>query len=88
MPAFCPTLKKYKETFKVDPTVVIVKTVGASNLLETNAKREGIELDTWQFSGGSDYFSLPQLLPFLTKGSKFDLLMEIMTTPLPERKVA
>ena len=85
-PAFFPTLKKYREQLKVDPSVVIVKTQGASNLLETQAVREGVQVDAWQFTGGSDYYSLPQIIPLLTRSSKADLLMDIMMYPLPKRK--
>ena len=85
-PAFCGTLKKYKDTLKVDPGVVIVKTQGASNQLEQEAVKNGLQVDAWQFSG--DYYALPGLISFLTKGSKLDLLMDIMMYPLPVRKSA
>jgi len=85
-PNFVPTLKKYREQMKVDPTVCIVKVQGASNILEQQAQREGLTLDAWQFSG--DYYSLPSLIPFLTRPGKLDLLMEIMGVPLPKRKAS
>jgi hypothetical protein len=85
-PNFVPTLKKYREQMKVDPTVCIVKVEGASNLLEQQAQKEGITVDAWQFSG--DYYSLPSLVPFLTRPSKLDLLMDIMVYPLPIRKAS
>jgi hypothetical protein len=83
-PSFVNALKKYKEVTKADPTIAIVKTPGASATIEADATRNGITIDAWQFSG--DYYSLPNLIPFLTKPSKLDLLMEIMQTPLPQRK--
>jgi predicted metal-dependent peptidase len=85
-PAFVPTLKKYRETLKVEPGVVIVKTQGASNLLEMQAQREGVNMDAYQFSG--DYYSLPNLIPFLTRPGRLDLLMDIMSYELPNRKTA
>lgn len=85
-PNFVPTFKKYREAMKVDPTVCIVKVQGSSNLLEQQAQRDNITVDAWQFSG--DYYSLPNLIPYLTKPSKLDLLMEIMTYPLPQRKAS
>lgn len=85
-PAFCPTLKKYRETMKVEPSVVIVKTQGATNQLELEAVKNGLQVDAYQFNG--DYYSLPGLIPFLTKASKLDLLMDIMMYPLPQRKAA
>ena len=87
-PAFVTSLKKYREQFKVDPSVVIVKTVGATDKLEKDAQQAGLTVDAWQFNGGSDYYSLPQLLSFLNKPGKLELLMEIMSYPLPERRAA
>ena len=85
-PPFCATLKKYKDTMKVEPSVVIVKTQGASNQLELEAVRNGLQLDAWQFAG--DFYSLPGLIKFLVAPSKMDLLMEIMLYSLPVRKTA
>lgn len=85
-PAFIPTLKKYSETLRVDPTVVIVKTQNASNLLELQAATAKVQLDAWQFNG--DYYSLPGLIPMLSGGGKLELLMNIMAWELPQRKSA
>jgi hypothetical protein len=85
-PAFVPTLKKYIAELKTTPSVCFVKTTGASNLLETQMQREGMNCDAWQFSG--DYYSLPNLIPYLSKPSKVDLLMEIMCYEMPVRKTA
>jgi len=85
-PFFVPTLQKYRETLKVDPSVVIVKTTGAGDLLERSAKAAGLSIDTWQFSGGTDYFSLPGLVQMLSRPGKLDLLMEIMQVALPQRR--
>ena len=38
------------------------------------------------FMFDGDYYSLPNLVPFLTKPSRVELLMEIMEYPLPKRK--
>ncbi len=45
-----------------------------------------IAVDVFEFSG--DYYSLPNLVPMLSRPSKLELLMEIMDYPLPERKSA
>lgn len=42
--------------------------------------------DVFQFAG--DYYSLPNLVPLLSRPSKLELLMEIMQFPLPQRKPA
>ena len=51
-------------------------------------KQSGIAFDVYNMSDASDYYSLPSLIPYLTKPSKLDLLMEILNWPLPVRKVA
>ena len=84
-PAFAETLIKYRDQMKSDANVCIVRVPGSSSIVETNLKRKNLDVDVWQFSG--DYYSLPNLITFLNKPSKLDLLMEIMTTELPKRKV-
>jgi hypothetical protein len=85
-PAFVPTLQKYRAELKAEPSVTFVKTTGSSDTLERQMKTAGLDHDAWQFSG--DYYSLPNLIPYLTKPSKLDLLMEIMMHELPKRKSA
>lgn len=85
-PAFTPALQKYMTTLAVVPSVTIVKTPGASNTIEHSMQGAGLTCDAYQFSG--DYYSLPSLIPFLTRPSKLDLLMDIMAYPLPERKAS
>lgn len=84
-PYFVPTVKKYTTALGIEtPNVCVVKTTGATNTLEEQARKEGLGMDAYQFSG--DYYSLPSLIPFLTRPSKLDLLMDIMAYPLPKRK--
>jgi len=85
-PAFAQTLQEYRNTFNINPSVVIVKTPGASNQLERDCQRLGLTIDVWDFNG--DYYSLPGLIQFLNKPSKLDLLLDIMSYPLPIRKTA
>lgn len=85
-PQFVPTLQRYIEMVGSQPTVCIVKTQGASNILEENMRRAGLQCDAYQFTG--DYYGLPNLIPYLTKGSRLDLLMEIMMWELPKRKAS
>jgi hypothetical protein len=40
----------------------------------------------FQFNG--DYYSLPNLVPMLARPSRLELLMEIMSYPLPQRQTA
>ncbi|MGA2496967.1 MAG: hypothetical protein ABSH20_04465, partial [Tepidisphaeraceae bacterium] len=85
-PLFVPTLQKYREALKADPAVCIVRTPGAGDGLEKQCRAAGIGVDVFQFSG--DYYSLPNLVPLLSKPSRLELLMEIMEYPLPVRKSA
>lgn len=85
-PHFVPTLQKYREAVKADPAVCIVRTPHASDHLERACRQAGITVDVFQFSG--DYYSLPNLVPLLSRPSKLELLMEIMDYPLPVRKSA
>ena len=85
-PHFVPTLEKYRAEMKADPSVCIVRTPGAGSGIETQCRKAGVTIDVFQFAG--DYYSLPNLVPLLSKPSKLELLMEIMEYPLPVRKSA
>ncbi len=85
-PLFVDALKKYREEVKADPAVVFVKTPGATTHLEEQCRSAGVMADAFQFSG--DYYSLPNLVPLLTRPSKLELLMEIMEYPLPARRAS
>ncbi len=82
-PRFVPALKEYRDKMKADPNVVIVRTPGGGRGLERECNDNGIAVDVSQFSG--DSYSLPNLVPLLTRPSKLDLLIEIMAYPLPKR---
>jgi hypothetical protein len=85
-PLFVDALKKYREAVKADPVVCFVRTPGASTHLEEQCRKAGILCDAFQFTG--DYYSLPNLVPLLSRPSKLELLIEIMDYPLPQRKPA
>lgn len=88
-PPFLTSLQAYMEKQKVQPHVVFVKVpgqFGVGTMLEENCRNAGIAYDAYDFNG--DYYSLPNLIPFLTQPSKLDLLMDILGHPLPVRKPA
>jgi hypothetical protein len=85
-PLFVPNLQKYREALNADPSVCIVRTPGGSSGIETQCRAAGVAVDVFQFGG--DYYSLPNLIPLLSRPSKLELLMEIMEYPLPVRKSA
>ncbi|NEP43487.1 MAG: hypothetical protein F6K35_31380 [Okeania sp. SIO2H7] len=83
-PYFTDAYTKYCRDLAVMPNVVIVR-VGtyASNYVESQLKEKRSPVDTFTFKG--DYYSLPNLVPLLSRPSRLELLMEIMNTPLPVR---
>ena len=85
-PTFSTAYNTYCKTTGVTPSVVVVKVSGDYDRMTPAVRAAGIEMDVWEFKG--DYYSLPSLIPLLTKSTKLDLLMEIMSFPLPERKLA
>jgi hypothetical protein len=60
---------------------------GVSDRITKSLRESGYDVDDWEFKGGEDYYSLPNLIHFLTKPSRTDLLMEIMDYPLARRKL-
>lgn len=82
-PYFAETYEAYKRDLKVAPSVMIVKVGHASDWVERKLKEKEVQVDTFTFAG--DYYSLPNLIPFLSRPSRLELLMEILETPLPLR---
>jgi hypothetical protein len=83
-PYFVESLLKYQRELNVQPTVCIVRVPDSSTRLQEQCKRAGVIVTTFDFAG--DYYSLPNLIPLLEPPSEFELLIEIMEYPLPERK--
>ncbi len=85
-PLMHDAIKKYAEDPNIGamPSVIIVHIGNPSNFVEKNLTAVGCEVDVYSFSG--DYYSLPALVPMLARGTKLDLLMEIMARELPVRE--
>lgn len=66
--------------------MVIVRTDGGRSDVEQECRRASVQVDVFKFAG--DYYSLPNLVPMLSRPSKLELLMEIMEYPLPKRRSA
>jgi len=81
-PSFYDAYLQYTRNMTDSPSVTIVR-VGPykTDAIQNSCKRLGIEYNAFDFNG--DYYSLPNVIPFLTGKSRFDLVMEIMATPLP-----
>lgn len=87
-PTFDSAYQRYAAWSGERPNVVFVCLPGDANVMEARCKAAGIEMDRWDFKG-SDYYSLPQLLPMISAGnSKLELLLSIMNYPIPQRRTA
>lgn len=82
-PYFTQTYETYKRDLKIEPSVLIVKVGYAYDWLERRLQEKQVQVDTFTFAG--DYYSLPNLIPLLSRPSRLELLMEILETPLPVR---
>jgi hypothetical protein len=83
-PYFAQVLPRYVEELKVAPTILIVRVGQVSEALENALRRANYAFDTFTFGG--DYYSLPNLVPLLSRPSRLELLLEILETPLPVRE--
>ncbi|MBE9116338.1 VWA domain-containing protein [Lusitaniella coriacea LEGE 07157] len=82
-PYFSTAYADYCKDLNVKPNVVIVKVGYSSDLVERQLQPHQAQVDTFAFSG--DYYSLPNLIPLLSRPSRLELLMEILEIPLPVR---
>jgi hypothetical protein len=82
-PYFAEVYEAYRRDLNVAPSVVIVKVGNASNHVERKLAEKQAQVDTFTFAG--DYYSLPNLVPLLSRPSRLELLIEILETPLPVR---
>ncbi|MEM7248260.1 MAG: VWA domain-containing protein [Acidobacteriota bacterium] len=74
----------YRSELGIEPEILIVK-IGrhASTVLEDALRQRSIGFETYTFDG--DYYSLPNLVPMVSRPSRLDLLMEILETAPPVR---
>ena len=82
-PYFEAEYKLYSEEMKVRPSVMFIKLGSFSDQLERQCRDLRIECDSYEFKG--DYYALPSIIPFISKGSRLELIEEIMDYPLPVR---
>jgi hypothetical protein len=82
-PYFAEVYEAYRRDLNAAPNVVIVRVGHASNWLERKLQDKQVAVETFTFGG--DYYSLPNLVPLLTRPSRLELLLEILETPLPVR---
>jgi hypothetical protein len=84
-PYLVDAYEAYKRDLGIIPNVIIVKvgSNGAYGYVESQLKQKQIPVETFTFAG--DYYSLPNLVPLLSRPSRLELLLEILETPLPVR---
>ena len=85
-PLFQGAYAEYAQALNVRPAVVIVKIGQATDLLERACRALGVVTSVFEFRG--DYYALPNVVPLLTRPSQTELLMEILSYPLPARRPA
>lgn len=85
-PYFIQELDRYKDKFGIYPRIVFINCGRwAGKQLEQQCASRGVEFESINVPRGSDYYSIPNLIPLLSKPGRLDLLEEIMETPLPTR---
>lgn len=85
MGSYSSALKTYETQIGIKPYTVIVR-IGNYTAMTQDLRKKGFEVDEYQIEG-QDYYSLPNLIHFLTKPNRLELLMDIMAFPLPTRKI-
>ena len=89
-PTFNKALHQYATALGIEvPSVFVLRAGNRSswgNITKVLQNQDDVQLEVYEFNG--DYYSLPNLIPYLTQPSKLDLLLDIMAYPLPERKSA
>jgi len=85
-PYFKDEYELYTEEMGVKPSLMFIKLGSFSDHLEQQCRDLRIEFDAYIFKG--DYYALPSIIPFITKGSRLELIEAIMAYPLPVRLLA
>jgi hypothetical protein len=80
-PHFVTTIRDYMRVFSIMPNIVIIRVGNWTDQLEQELRGAKIGYQAVTFNG--DYYSLPNLIPLINKASSFELLMEVMATPIP-----
>jgi hypothetical protein len=82
-PRFLDAFREYAEEMNIRPAVIIVKLGNPAPLIEQACQALGVAPNVFEFRG--DYYALPNVIPFLTYPSLTEMVMEILSYPLPER---
>lgn len=82
-PFLAPSIQAYQDAMNVSCRVVLVRVGARVEFLQRSLHLHGIDTDTFTFEG--DYYALPNLLPMLSHPSRLSFVLEILSTPLPQR---
>jgi hypothetical protein len=85
-PSFMEAYQAYAREVGARPAVILVRVGRAVNLLERACHALGVPPNVFKFTG--DYYALPNVIPLLTYPSLSEMVMDILTYPLPERAPA
>lgn len=85
-PYFINEMKRFKEKRGSYPRVIFINCGRyAGNTLERECQNNQIEYESINVPVGSDYYSIPNLIPLLSAPGRLDLLEDIMNTKVPTR---
>jgi hypothetical protein len=77
-------LKFSQQNLEQNTDIIFIKIGRAGNILEKDCAQLGIAPNAFEFRG--DYYALPNVIPLLTRPSMMELVMEVLSYPLPQRK--
>ena len=80
-PLFPDVYKRYIDFAQKDVPVYLFLCTGEPDNLTPRMKQAGIEMQTFDIRGGTDFYSIPNLAQTL-RASRYSLVDEIMATPL------
>ncbi len=83
-PRFKKAYQDYARDMNVQPDVIFIKIGSADNILEKECADLGVAPNAFEFRG--DYYALTNVIPLLTRPSMMELVMEVLSCPLPKRK--
>jgi hypothetical protein len=83
-PLFADELPLYAKELDVTPDVLIVHVGARCMVVEDAVRKAGFPVSVVPFA--SDYYALPNVIPFLLAPTRADLVAEILEHPLPTRE--
>lgn len=80
-PLFASVYGSYKRTMDKEPTVYFYRTKGEPDKLSASLRVAHIDVQTFDLTGSTDYYSLPNLVQSM-RTNRYGLVQEIFDTPL------